>query len=156
MITWGRLHINVHLQFMQPTFLPLRLYKGCPTLLIRLSCVPERNTCRRCSVIWQYSTELFVVKMQIHHYLTESIRYPLRKLKWFFFFFCHLLLYISLSNCGRCILVLCVHAVCICMCFLFTVQRRWRSFVTWTWATDHSRCPSGRGRTLGAGCGRGS
>lgn len=39
---------------------------------------------------------------------------------------------------------------------LLTVPRRWRSSVTWTWATDHSRCPSGRGRTLCADCDRGS
>lgn len=43
-----------------------------------------------------------------------------------------------------------------CNLFLLTVQRRWRSFVTWTWGTVHSRCLSDRGRTLGAGCDLGS
>lgn len=55
-----------------------------------------------------------------------------------------------------CISLGCVHAVCICVCFIFTVRRRWRSFVTWTWATDRSRCQNGRGRTLDAGYVRGS
>lgn len=59
---------------------------------------------------------------------------------------CHLLL----------LIVQCVQAVGICMCFLFTVQRRWMSFVTSTWVTDHSHCQSGRGRTLCAGYDRGS
>ncbi len=62
----------------------------------------------------------------------------------------------SLSHSNMYILMLRVRAVSVCTCFLLTVQRQWRSFVTWTWVTDHSHCQSGRGRTLAAGYDRGS
>lgn len=49
-----------------------------------------------------------------------------------------------------------VRVMRICISFIFTVQRQWRSSVTSTWVTDHSRCRSGKGKTLAAGYGRGS
>lgn len=35
-----------------------------------------------------------------------------------------------------------------------TCHWQWRSFGTWTWGRGRSRCPSGRGTTLSAGCGQ--
>lgn len=49
-----------------------------------------------------------------------------------------------------------VHDGHLCTWPVLTVQRRWRSCVTWIWATGHSRCQSGTGRTPAAGCGWGS
>lgn len=63
-----------------------------------------------------------------------------------------------------CLMVLIVFSYCLiivhdghlCTWPVLTVQRRWRSCVTWIWATGHSRCQSGTGRTPAAGCGWGS